>query len=278
MDFSFFNGGIACVIASIVTHPIDTVKVRLQLRGEWGKAVVKESIVLQMIRNEGLHGFFRGLSASMLREASYSTIRMGFYDPFKKLFGVDEDKKPKLWKKILAGGCSGLIGSAVATPTDLIKVRFQASAIGGNASLWGTAKSIYNSSGIRGLYRGIVPTTQRAIVLTASQLSSYDESKRILLDSNFRLREGFMLHFWCSVFSGFCAATASSPIDVVKSRMMNSHIYTSSADCFIKTMRSEGISAFFKGWLPNWMRLGPHTCITFVVLEQLRAFQGLKPV
>jgi hypothetical protein len=54
--------------------------------------------------------------------------------------------------------------------------------------------------------------------------------------------------------------------------------YSSAMDCLSKTVRNEGLMALFKGWVPNWMRLGPHSLVTFIVLEQLRKFAGVSPV
>lgn len=62
----------------------------------------------------------------MMREGSYSTIRLGAYEPLKVKLGATDIAHTPLWKKIVAGATSGTIGSAIATPTDLVKVRFQA--------------------------------------------------------------------------------------------------------------------------------------------------------
>jgi len=35
-------------------------------------------------------------------------------------------------------------------------------------------------------------------------------------------------------------------------------------------IRKEGPAALFKGWLPAFIRLTPHTIVTFMVLEQFR--------
>ena len=62
----------------------------------------------------------------MLREASYSTIRLGAYEPFKELLGAHNPARTPLWKKIAAAASSGAVGSAIASPTDLVKIRLQA--------------------------------------------------------------------------------------------------------------------------------------------------------
>ena len=69
---------------------------------------------------------FCSLTASILREASYSTIRIGAYEPLKELLGAHNPARTPLWKKIIAGASSGAIGSAMASPTDLVKIRLQA--------------------------------------------------------------------------------------------------------------------------------------------------------
>jgi hypothetical protein len=62
------------------------------------------------------------LAPSLLREGSYSTIRMGGYDVMKNQLGATDPAHTPLWKKITAGAVSGAVGSAIANPTDLVKV------------------------------------------------------------------------------------------------------------------------------------------------------------
>lgn len=65
----------------------------------------------------------RSMTASMMREISYSTLRIGLYEPCKNLFAPNVEGDIGLLRKILAGATSGAIGSAIANPTDLVKVR-----------------------------------------------------------------------------------------------------------------------------------------------------------
>ena len=46
-------------------------------------------------------------SASMMRESSYSTIRLGAYEPLKWQFGATDPAHPPLTKKLVAGATSG---------------------------------------------------------------------------------------------------------------------------------------------------------------------------
>lgn len=85
----------------------------------------------------------------------------------------------KIYHNIPYSACSGAIGSSIATPTDLVKVRIQAEGAlpDGQAPRYRSTvsafKTIMTNEGIRGLYIGLVPTVQRATILTASQVSIY---------------------------------------------------------------------------------------------------------
>lgn len=73
--------------------------------------------------HEGMRGLYKGITASWMRESIYSSLRLGLYEPFKRLLGATEHKHTPFYLKFVAGGMSGFIGSALANPTDLLKVR-----------------------------------------------------------------------------------------------------------------------------------------------------------
>lgn len=233
----------------------------------------------RILSTEGLRGLFRGITPSMLREASYSSMRMGLYEPARKFIAPDTPiAEISLWQKILAGFFSGGVGSAIANPTDLVKIRFQARRPDQPKIYKNTLDafvSIYRADGLRGLYKGVGPTTLRAAVLTSAQLSSYDHTKVILRRMNI-LPDGPYIHLLASIVSGLVTTTATSPVDVIKTRVMNAPIgaYTGPVDCFMKLIRNEGPAALFRGWVPNYLRLGPHFIISLPLYEQIRALLG----
>lgn len=70
------------------------------------------------------------------------------------------------------------------------------------------------------LSRGVVPTTKRAVILTATQFATYDEVKYLMLGSGY-FQEGLATHFVASTLAGLAVATTTNPVDLVKSRYMN---------------------------------------------------------
>lgn len=302
-QWRFLLAGISNMCGTSVTNPIDVIKIRMQLENELvvheGLSAIKNRYYdgfvkggSRIVRNEGIGGLYKGLLPSLMREGSYSTIRLGAYEPLKVYFGATDPAHTPLWKKICAGAISGTIGSAIATPTDLVKVRMQAQGklfdgeVPRYKSTFSAFKEIIQTQGLRGLYTGVGPTVKRAAILTATQIPSYDHAKHTILNAEL-MKEGPVLHVISSMIAGFMTALTTSPVDVIKTRIMNqkSHgvahherVYKNAFDCFLKTLRSEGPLGLYKGFIPNWMRIGPHTIITFFIFEELRHLIGMDPV
>jgi len=51
--------------------------------------------------------------------------------------------------------------------------------------------------------------------------------------------------------------------------------YSGVMDCARQVVAGEGLRGLFKGWLPNFLRIGPHSMVTFMVFEELRKVAGL---
>jgi len=295
----FSCSGAAVITAAICTNPIDVIKIRLQLDNQlsdkknifadrYYRGFVRGSI--QIIKDEGFNGLSKGVKASVLREGIYSTFRLGAYEPVKHLFGATEPCAP-LYKKIIAGAIVGAIGSAIASPCDLVKIRIQAEGrlkpgeVTQYPSTFGTFKEIVAKEGIIGLYRGVGPTVLRASILTAAQIPSYDHTKNTIIHKNL-MQEGLPLHMLSSFIAGFVTVVVTSPVDVIKTRIMHENTVhcnklqysSSSTQCFKQIFLTEGLLGFYKGFIPNWFRITPHTIITFMIFEQLRKLAGLKPV
>eukprot|EP00730_Choanoeca_flexa_P009719 TRINITY_DN12981_c0_g1_i1.p1 TRINITY_DN12981_c0_g1~~TRINITY_DN12981_c0_g1_i1.p1 ORF type:complete len:297 (+),score=33.16 TRINITY_DN12981_c0_g1_i1:138-1028(+) len=279
-------GAIASCLAEIATMPIDVVKVRLQMQGADGTRQFNGMLDagLQTARKEGLGALWKGLPPALVRQAFYGGLRYGLYAPIRNLMGVNANT-PKseipLYKKFAAGGTAGALAAFLATPTDLMKVRLQVDGMkGGPPRYRGMAHcfmSIVREEGALGLFKGAGPTMGRATMLAAVEMSSYDEIKTQLVKNHIITPGTISGVLISSLSSGLLCAMTTSPFDVVKSRVMGQPVgpdgkgtlYRSMLDCFVKTMRQEGFFALYKGFFPNWGRLGPRGVICFVTMEYL---------
>lgn len=296
----FALSGLSCMCAATVTNPIDVIKTRMQLDNELGSQHESKNIfhnryyrglvrgAMTIAHEEGLKGLYKGITPSLMREASYSTLRLGLYEPLKELFGAKDRAHTPLWKKVCSGAISGAIGSAIACPTDVVKIRLMAVHSGSQWEYRHTFhafQAIVSSEGITGLWTGVSATVKRAAIVSATAVSSYDHAKHTILNAQL-MDEGPLLHIVASSIAGFITNCVASPIDMVRTRYMNQKkdnnrkpiLYRGTFDCIMKTVRREGLFGLYKGFIPNWTRTGTHTVVTFFVFEQLRAFVGMDPI
>ncbi|XP_049276591.1 mitochondrial dicarboxylate carrier-like [Anopheles funestus] len=274
----WYFGGLASAGAACCTHPLDLLKVTLQTQQE-GKISLLQ-LTGKVIRTQGVLALYNGLSASLLRQLTYSTTRFGIYEVGKQAMGNDSGF---LGKAALAGA-AGAAGGFIGTPADMVNVRMQndiklpleqrrnyKNAVDG-------LFRVYREEGFARLFSGASTATSRAVFMTIGQLSFYDLVKDLLLKSG-HFGDNLTTHFLSSLTAGAIATTLTQPLDVLKTRAMNAKPgeFNGIWDIVRFTARL-GPLGFFKGYVPAFVRLGPHTILTFVFLEQLRMnFGYLKP-
>ena len=284
-------GGFACAVASAVLNPFDVTKIRMQnitgVSHDYRNIFAGAGTIY---REEGLRGWSRGMTPSLGREMSYSSIRMGFYDPIRdsiaKMLNDNDNADPKFTSpavKYFAGTISGGTGAALANPFDLIKTRFQAMKLGDVApykTMMEAFSYIIRNEGISGLYKGWGITCARAAILTGSQLGTYDSVKNNIFINTFNIEEGFLLHFFSAMTAAVAAVTACNPLDVVKTRYMADKIglYKNPVHCIVHTYQVDGVKGFMKGWTPAYIRLGPHSVASFILIEEMRMYFGFKTI
>jgi solute carrier family 25 oxoglutarate transporter 11 len=123
----FLRGGLSGMFATTCIQPIDMVKVRIQVQEGANINRNPFSIGAQMIRNEGLLSMYKGLSAGLLRQATYTTARMGLFNKFSEMI-KDEKGQTTFAKRAGAGLAAGGLGSVIGNPCDLALIRMQADA------------------------------------------------------------------------------------------------------------------------------------------------------
>jgi hypothetical protein len=118
--------------------------------------------------------------------------------------------------KALAAMTTGTMGSVLANPIDVVKIRLMANQKAYPSTI-GALSLIMKTEGLRGLYKGVIPSTLRGAFIAAGELATYDHSKH-LIKSNLDIKEGFPLHSLASLITGFVAATVAAPFDMIKTR------------------------------------------------------------
>nr|CDS29245.1 mitochondrial 2 oxoglutarate:malate carrier [Hymenolepis microstoma] len=287
----FVLGGSAGMMATCVVQPLDLVKTRMQISGEGGAARVYNNTfhaISSIVRQEGAQKLYTGLSAGLLRQATYTTARLGIYTSLFE-YVSNQSKSgapPSFVAKLGIGLTAGVLGAFVGTPTEVCLIRMTADGRLPIAdrrnyrNVFNALYRIFKEEGLLALWRGAVPTMGRAAVVNVAQLVSYSQFKQIILENNL-MRDGFSVHLTASMCSALITTIASLPVDIAKTRIQNMRTingrpeYSGIFDVLRLTVKSEGVLALWKGFTPYLFRIGPHTVLTFIILEQLNAFYNV---
>ena len=287
MATNFGLVGISCSCAQLTVHWTQTTMVRQQLAAMATTAgsatAAADSAKLgfaaqarQIFNAEGLSGLHRGLSAAVLREMSYSTLRFGCYEPIKFALGATGPDSPA-WKNVAAGLIAGTGAAAVASPTDLLTIRM-IKHTGEPVGIGETARTILKEGGVRGLYRGIDTTMVRAAVLGGTKMGVYDTVKSRLRAAGWK--DGPSLVFLASMLTGFAVTCTTSPATNARTMIMASPpgTYGGILGCMMDIVKHRGPLGLFRGFAAQWLRFGPYAVVQFTVWEQLRYLCGLRPI
>ncbi|XP_077200315.1 putative mitochondrial transporter UCP3 [Paroedura picta] len=288
----FLSAGTAACIADLCTFPLDTAKVRLQIQGESKASKTAKNVkykgvfgtMATMVRMEGPKSLYSGLVAGLQRQMSFASIRIGLYDSVKQFYTPRGSEHTSIFTRLLAGCTTGAMAVTCAQPTDVVKVRFQAhiTVAGGPKKYNGTVdayRTIAREEGVKGLWKGTMPNITRNAIVNCGELVTYDLIKETLLKYHL-MTDNFPCHFIAAFGAGFCATVVASPVDVVKTRYMNSMPgqYRNALNCMLTMVLKEGPSSFYKGFMPSFLRLGSWNVVMFVSFEQLKRLMVLAQV
>lgn len=287
----WYFGGLASAGAACCTHPLDLIKVHLQVQQTKEFGMVGMGI--RVFKNDGIMGLYNGISASILRQLTYSMTRFAVYEVVKNTMADRSrdasGKAPPLTflQKAALAGISGFAGGIVGNPADLVNVRMQ-----NDMKLPAAQRRNYKHA-INGMYRvcreervmalfnGVSMTAVRGGFMTIGQVAFYDQIKQVLLTNAVTkqyFKDNPVTHFSASITAAICATIITQPFDVMKTRLQKAKPgeYSGLLAVGVEIFKT-GPLGFFKGLVPAGIRLAPHTVLTFVFLEQLRLNFGYFP-
>lgn len=262
------SAGSAACIAEAITLPMDCTKIKLQVEG--GSIA---SVMRQIAQADGVKGFFRGLVPGLHRQLGFCTIRLGLYDSTKQFYINNTPLNDGLPLRFAAGISTAVAAVCCAQPTEVVKIRMQA-AKSGTVRYAGTMSAYYQiavSEGSKGLWSGLGPNIIRLSICNIGEVVTYDSVKQAMLKRKL-MEDAFPLHFFAAICAGFVTTTLTSPVDVVKTRYINSApgTYSNVLKCAVALAKEGGPRIFYKGCVPSFFRITGWNLIMFMSYEQLR--------
>jgi len=284
--------GLGAATAVVFTNPAEVVKNRLQMDAELAKSPSARKYrgllhcFRETARNEGFWGVQKGLGLSIFRDGSKCFFRIGLFDPIIARMHL-EKTKPPLWKQLMAGSLSGAAAAIICNPLDLCKVRIQSA--GGlvashhnieKLSTFGVFKAVAQDEGLLGFWKGVRINMLRSVAFSSTLMTANSRVKGFL--KNKLGTVGLPADVISSLCGSMIGIIFLNPIDIVRTRIFNqpagaARLYKNGFDAAFKILKHEGAGAFFKGIGPNFLRIGPHTVLTFVFIGQYRKlFEGKR--
>ncbi|KAG1055716.1 hypothetical protein G6F43_002337 [Rhizopus delemar] len=290
-------GGAAGFMEACSCHPLDTIKVRMQLakhasRGVNGKPLGFIGVGLKIVQNESFWALYKGLGAVVSGIVPKMAIRFSSFELYKSWM-ADAQGKVSMTSVFFAGLAAGTTEAVmVVSPMDLIKIRLQAQRhsmadpldVPKYRNAPHAAYTIIKEEGFRALYKGVTLTALRQATNQAANFTAYQEMKKIAQ----RLQDVNELpsyqHLVLGGVSGAMGPLSNAPIDTIKTRIQKSTAPGSGYERFktvtSEIMKKEGFFAFYKGLTPRLLRVAPGQAVTFMVYEKVRAlldqFSGTK--
>eukprot|EP00094_Tigriopus_californicus_P003008 TCALIF_02897-PA protein Name:"Similar to Slc25a16 Graves disease carrier protein homolog (Mus musculus)" AED:0.16 eAED:0.16 QI:169/0.75/0.8/1/0.75/0.8/5/68/251 len=242
----------------------------------------------------------------MVRIFPYAATQFTSHQVYKRAFPVLFNVPPTVfWVQFIAGSCAGLSAVTLTYPLDAIRARlaFQTQdnrrykgILHTGQSIFKEVKPAFKSSlpregGIKGLYRGIVPTYLGMIPYAGTSFSVFDFLKRTFLSTipqyagregrGEQLNTGFRL--LCGASAGLAAQSLSYPFDVARRRMQlammypeTKHLGHGTLDTLKHVYKKDGIvRGLYRGLSINYIRAMPMHALSFTTYEFMCEFLGI---
>jgi len=255
------------MIGIVVGSPFDIVKVRMQNSSKGSVTVM--SVIKETWQKEGFLAFYKGLLPPLMGEALLNSVWFGTFALVSVLLQSDRSKNLSFAQGCIAGAASGVTGSFIVSPVDLIKVRVQMSKEQGfeRKTPSKVIKEIWRAEGPWGFTRGLTPTLVREIPSMTAYFGLYNYLKQLFTSESGEISAPGQIIAGGS--AGALSWVCIYPIDVIKTRMQTTSQFKSIAECTTTIFRTEGFRAFFQGLSPCVIRSFPVNATIFFVYEFL---------
>lgn len=183
----YLSGAAAGIANGFLASPIEHIRIRLQTQTTTKLYDGPIDTIRKLNKAAGLKGVFRGLLPTQIREGH----GMGAYFlAFEAL--VDRDmKKNKIqrkdipgWRLCLYGACAGYAMWFTSYPIDVVKSKLQTDALDPAKQQYkgmiDCFQKIYAQNGIKGFFRGFLPTILRAAPVNACTFYAFELTVRYL--------------------------------------------------------------------------------------------------
>lgn len=254
---------------------------------------------LDLYRNGGLRGFFAGNGLNVIKIMPETAMRFGAYEAAKRtlaqLEGHGDTKHINPYSKFAAGGLAGMTAQFFVYPMDTLKFRLQSEYVAGGARgyplLKQTITKMRTEGGLRPWYRGVTMGLIGMFPYSALDMGTFEffktswityQAKKLGVHEEDVPQPSGMMTGIMGATSGAFGASVVYPLNVLRTRLqtqgtsMHPARYTGIWDVAQKTLKNEGPRGFYKGLVPNLLKVAPALSITWIVYERAKDIMELQ--
>ncbi|KAK1150540.1 mitochondrial carnitine/acylcarnitine carrier protein-like [Acipenser oxyrinchus oxyrinchus] len=275
---NFFAGGVGGVCLILAGHPLDTIKVRLQIQP---KAAPSQAVLYsgtidcfrKTVAREGLRGLYKGMGAPLAGVTPMTAISFFGFGLGKRLQQREPTDTLTYPQVFAAGMLAGFLTTFIMAPGERIKCLLQVQTHSGIRKYSGPvdcATQLYKEMGVRGVYKGTVLTLMRDVPTSGVYFMSYEWLKNILTPEGQSVSE---LSVPRILFAGGMAGlfnwAVALPVDVLKSNFQTAPEgkYSGFRDVLRELIREEGLGSLYKGFSAVMLRAFPANAACFLGFE-----------
>lgn len=185
-------------------------------------------------------------------------------------FSEEEKKSGYVWRQLMAGALAGSVSRTGTAPLDRLKVFRQVHGfVDFKGNVLSSFRYMLKEGGLRSLWRGNGMNVLKIAPETAVKFTAYEQIKNVMRSKNetrnLRVHERLV----AGSLAGATAQTAIYPMEVLKTRLTlrKTGQYSGIADCAKQILQREGVTAFYKGYVPNLLSIVPYAGIDLAVYE-----------
>ncbi|SPO26994.1 related to Carrier protein YMC1, mitochondrial precursor [Ustilago trichophora] len=185
----FIAGMLSGLGSSLITSPIDLVKIREQMNTSTTKPSTWK-VFAEVLRKEGLfRGVYRGWCTTAVRDLGYGPY-FASYELLNAQIRGWTGKPLTNVDMAVSGAVAGVVAWISTFWADVIKTKIQASSrfddvSKGRSLFWSTARETYAQGGWRAFFVGVGPTVLRALPVNAVLFVTYEVTKDYLISRGF---------------------------------------------------------------------------------------------
>ena len=280
----FFGGGLAGIVSRTAVAPLERVKILLQVQvlsaqGQPLKYTSVSGSLRRLLETEGPRGLMRGNFANCVRVFPASALQFSSYGVLKGLLYGDSTLTSV--DRLVAGALDGAIAQTLTYPLDLVRALLTVNMTAKDSrpkGILGTMADVVKTSGVRGLFIGLVPSLCGIMPYVGIDFCVYDTLRPMLPKKPNSEEPMVAFKLLAGAFAGACGQTVAYPLDTVRRILQVQQVkvkrdgvkYAGMIDCFVGVVKRDGFLALYHGLFANYLKVIPSVAISFTVFESVQ--------